>query len=70
MKTKLYLIILIYLAAHNFFNPLGTIPGVASKFMFYLLSLIGLWFAFKSKKRVVNYPHTSVNHHYNVLPYK
>lgn len=59
MKTKLYLIILIYLAAHNFFNPLGAIPGVASKFMFYLLSLIGLWFAFKSKKRVVNYPHTS-----------
>ena len=25
MRTKLYLIILIYLAAHNFFNPLGAI---------------------------------------------
>lgn len=59
MRTKLYLIILIYLAAHSFFNPLGIIPGVASKFMFYLLSLIGLWFAFISTKRVVNYPHTS-----------
>lgn len=59
MRTKLYLIILIYIAAHNFFNPLGTIPLAASKFMFYLLSLIGLWLAFISKKRVVNYPNTS-----------
>lgn len=59
MRTKLYLIILIYLAAQNFFNPLGAIPEVASKFMFYLLSLIGLWFAFISKKRVVNYPRKS-----------
>ena len=59
MRTKLYLIILIYLSAQNFFNPLGAIPEVASKFMFYLLSLIGLWFAFKSKKRVVNYPRKS-----------
>ena len=59
MRTKLYLIILIYLAAHNFFNPLGAIPEVVSKFMFYLLSLIGLWFAFISKKRVVNYPRKS-----------
>lgn len=50
MRTKLYLIILIYLAAHNFFNPLGAIPEVMSKFMFYLLSLIGLWFAFISKR--------------------
>ena len=59
MRTKLYLIILIYLAAHNFFILLGAIPEVVSKFMFYLLSLIGLWFAFISKKRVVNYPRKS-----------
>ena len=59
MRTKLYLIILIYLAAQNFFNPLGAIPEVVSRFMFYLLSLIGLWFAFISKKRVVNYPRKS-----------
>lgn len=59
MRTKLYLIILIYLAAHNFFNPLGAIPAVVSKFMFYLLSLIGLWIALISKTRVVSYPHTS-----------
>ena len=38
MRTKLYLIILIYLAAHDFFNPLGAIPEVASKFMFYSIS--------------------------------
>ena len=55
----MYLIILIYLAAQNFFNPLGAIPEVVSRFMFYLLSLIGLWFAFISKKRVVNYPRKS-----------
>lgn len=59
MRTKLYLIVLIYLAAHNFFNPLGAIPEVVSKFMFYLLSLIGLWIALISKTRVVSYPHTS-----------
>lgn len=59
MRTKLYLIILIYLAAHNFFNPLGSIPEVVSKFLFYLFSLIGLLLAYRSNNQEYNYPKKS-----------
>ena len=56
MKTKIALIILIYLSAHNFFNPLGLIPEKISKFLFYFFCLLGLIFAMRSNGRITDYP--------------
>lgn len=51
-KLKKVLIILIYLSAQSFFNPLGAISAQLSKFLFYGFSLIGLFIALRNKYRI------------------
>lgn len=41
-KTRIILILLIYLSAHNFFNPFGIIPEQVGKALFYGFSLLGI----------------------------
>lgn len=57
-KIKFILIVLIYLSAQNFFNPFGMVSPQVSKALFYVFSLIGLYFAFKSKVKLnrIKYP--------------
>lgn len=56
MKTKIALIIVIYLSAQNFFNPFGLIPANIGKLSFYVFSLIGLLIAINIKNNSINYP--------------
>lgn len=49
-KLHYWLIVLIYISAHDFFNPLNLVDGKLSKFVFYALSVIGLFVAFRLKK--------------------
>ena len=51
-KLKKVLIILIYLSAQSFFNPLGVISAQLGKFLFYGFSLIGLFIALRNKYRI------------------
>lgn len=51
-KIKIIIIILIYLSAQSFFNPLGVISAQLSKFLFYGFSLIGLFVALRNKTRI------------------
>lgn len=51
-KFKIILIILIYLSAQSFFNPLGVISAQLSKFLFYGFSLVGLFVALRNKTRI------------------
>ena len=51
-KFKKVLIILIYLSAQSFFNPLGGISAQLGKFLFYGFSLIGLFIALRNKYRI------------------
>lgn len=57
-KNKYILIVLIFLSAQNFFNPFGMVSPQVGKALFYIFSLIGLYFAFKSKVRLnrLKYP--------------
>lgn len=57
-KNKYILIVLIYLSAQNFFNPLGMVSPQVGKALFYIFSLVGLYFAFKSKVKLnrIKYP--------------
>lgn len=57
-KNKYILIVLIYLSAQNFFNPFGMVSPQVGKALFYIFSLIGLYFAFKSKVKLnrIKYP--------------
>lgn len=57
-KNKYILIVLIYLSAQNFFNPFGMVSPQVGKSLFYIFSLIGLCFAFKSKVKLnrIKYP--------------
>lgn len=57
-KNKYIIIFLIYLSAQNFFNPFGIVPPQVGKALFYIFSLIGLYFAFKSNVKLnrINYP--------------
>lgn len=51
-KFKVILIILTYLSAQSFFNPLGVISAQLSKFLFYGFSLIGLFVALGNNNRI------------------
>lgn len=57
-KNKYIIIFLIYLSAQNFFNPFGIVPPQVGKALFYIFSLIGLYFAFKSNVKLnrIKYP--------------
>ena len=57
-KNKYIIIVLIYLSAQNFFNPFGIVPPQIGKALFYIFSLIGLYFAFKSRVKLnwIKYP--------------
>ena len=57
-KNKYIIIVLIYLSAQNFFNPFGMVSPQVGKSLFYIFSLIGLFFAFKSKVKLnrIKYP--------------
>lgn len=55
-NKKLYLLVLVYLAAHGFFNPLGIVPDSLSKGIFVVLSLLALFMAFKKRSTKVTYP--------------
>lgn len=57
-KNKYILVVLIYLSAQNFFNPFGMVSPQVGKSLFYIFSLIGLYFAFKSKVKLnrIKYP--------------
>ena len=56
-KLHYWLIVLIYLSAHNFFNPLDMVDEKISKFIFYALSTIGLIVALRLKKSSeIRYP--------------
>lgn len=61
-KFKYILLILIYLAAQNFFNPLGLVPLQLSKALFYVFCIVGL---FITRKNYI------VHHlHYPIMAYK
>ena len=57
-KNKYIIIVLIYLSAQNFFNPFGIVHPQIGKALFYIFSLIGLYFAFKSRVKLnrIKYP--------------
>ena len=57
-KNKYIITVLIYLSAQNFFNPFGMVSPQVGKSLFYIFSLIGLFFAFKSKVKLnrIKYP--------------
>lgn len=56
-KLYAFLIVIVYLAAHGFFNPLGLIPVRMSKMAFYVSSLIVFIYAFSIKGKLkIQYP--------------
>lgn len=57
-----FIVILIFLSASSFFNPLGLISPQLSKFIYYACVLLGILF-FKFKKRTINiyYPRKTFN---------
>lgn len=55
-KNKYILIVLIYLSAQNFFNPMGVIPASVSKGIFVSLSILAILMAYRKKGMNTEYP--------------
>lgn len=58
IKKTLYIYILIILSSLTFYNPFGLIPIQFGKFIFYILCIIALIYAYKTKFSLnkINYP--------------